>query len=68
MCINMLQDYFKFKRDCGEFIYIPILLFLVLLIGSSNATKRLTSYVIPFFGTATLWNSIDLGYTPTHRA
>ncbi|MDR1918098.1 MAG: GH92 family glycosyl hydrolase [Tannerellaceae bacterium] len=36
--------------------------------GSSFAPKRLTDYVNPFLGTATLWDSIDLGYKPTHRA
>lgn len=30
--------------------------------------KRLTDYVNPLLGTATLWDSIDLGYTPTRRA
>jgi predicted alpha-1,2-mannosidase len=29
--------------------------------------QRLTQYVNPLLGTATLWDSIDIGYTPTHR-
>ncbi|MDR0567079.1 MAG: GH92 family glycosyl hydrolase [Prevotellaceae bacterium] len=29
--------------------------------------KRLTDYANPLFGTTTLWDSIDIGYTPTHR-
>jgi predicted alpha-1,2-mannosidase len=29
--------------------------------------KQLTDYVNPFLGTATLWDSIDIGYRPTHR-
>jgi predicted alpha-1,2-mannosidase len=42
-----------------------ILLFLVPLI--SQAQKQLTDFVNPFLGTATLWDSIDIGYRPTHR-
>lgn len=45
-----------------------VLLLWALLIGCSSAPKRLTGYVNPFFGTATLWDSVDLGYNPTHRA
>jgi predicted alpha-1,2-mannosidase len=47
---------------------ISVALLLVLLIGCSIPTKRLTGYVNPFLGTATLWDSIDLGYNPTRRA
>lgn len=51
---------------------IKILVFISLLaslIGcSSTAPKKLTEYVDPFIGTTTLWDSIDLGYTPTRRA
>ena len=35
--------------------------------GYSQAQKPLTDYVNPFLGTATLWDSIDIGYKPTHR-
>lgn len=31
------------------------------------AQKHLTDYVNPFLGTATLWDSIDIGYKPSHR-
>jgi predicted alpha-1,2-mannosidase len=34
---------------------------------SLHAQKPLTQYVNPFLGTATLWDSIDIGYKPTHR-
>ncbi|MBW8325390.1 MAG: GH92 family glycosyl hydrolase [Prolixibacteraceae bacterium] len=34
---------------------------------SLYAQKPLTQYVNPFLGTATLWDSIDIGYKPTHR-
>jgi predicted alpha-1,2-mannosidase len=47
-------------------IFIPAI-FLALLIGCSP-TPGLTGYVNPFVGTTTLWDSIDLGYNPTHRA
>jgi predicted alpha-1,2-mannosidase len=33
----------------------------------SPSQKRLTDYANPLFGAATLWDSIDIGYTPTHR-
>jgi predicted alpha-1,2-mannosidase len=33
----------------------------------SQAAERLTDYVNPLLGTATLWDSKDIGYTPTHR-
>lgn len=32
-----------------------------------RAQKQLTHYVNPLLGTATLWDSIDIGYRPTHR-
>lgn len=32
-----------------------------------QAQKRLTDYVNPLLGTATLWDSKDLGFIPTHR-
>lgn len=41
-------------------------LFLILC-GGLFAQKPLTQYVNPFLGTATLWDSIDIGYKPTHR-
>jgi predicted alpha-1,2-mannosidase len=41
--------------------------FLLLASAHLQAQKKLTSYVNPFLGTATLWDSIDIGYKPTHR-
>jgi predicted alpha-1,2-mannosidase len=35
--------------------------------GCLPQRKPLTDYVNPLFGTTTLWDSIDLGYTPTRR-
>ena len=32
-----------------------------------QAQKQFTNYVNPFLGTATLWDSKDIGYKPTHR-
>ncbi|MBW8330664.1 MAG: GH92 family glycosyl hydrolase [Prolixibacteraceae bacterium] len=45
---------------------LTIVLFLATAF-SSQAQKQLTKYVNPFLGTATLWDSIDIGYKPTHR-
>lgn len=47
-----------------NFVSIVILLFVVTY---SQAQKQLTKYVNPFLGTATLWDSTDIGYKPTHR-
>ena len=46
-----------------------LLLLSLLLITSffCNAQKKVIDYVNPFLGTATLWDSIDIGYKPTHR-
>ncbi|MDR3653392.1 MAG: GH92 family glycosyl hydrolase [Paludibacter sp.] len=41
--------------------------FLLATIAFSQAQKHFTNYVNPFLGTATLWDSIDIGYRPTHR-
>ena len=50
--------------------YIILLNMLCVLVGCSVAKKsnRLTDYVNPFIGTATLWDSTELGYKPTRRA
>lgn len=45
---------------------VTIVLFLS-TVFSSQAQKQFTKYVNPFLGTATLWDSIDIGYKPTHR-
>jgi predicted alpha-1,2-mannosidase len=47
-----------------DFVSIALLL---LVTTFSQAQKQLTDYVNPFLGTATLWDSIDIGYKPTHR-
>jgi predicted alpha-1,2-mannosidase len=40
---------------------------LITAFACSSTVERFTSYVNPFLGTTTLWDSIDLGYTPTRR-
>ena len=44
-----------------------LIIFLSFVITFSQAQKPLTKYVNPLLGTATLWDSIDIGYKPTHR-
>jgi len=46
--------------------FLSIVLFL-LITTYSLAQEKLTDYVNPFLGTATLWDSIDIGYKPTFR-
>ncbi|MCL4482207.1 MAG: GH92 family glycosyl hydrolase [Bacteroidetes bacterium] len=46
---------------------IFIFIFVCSIFKFSNGQKPLTQYVNPFLGTATLWDSIDIGYKPTHR-
>lgn len=41
---------------------IMVSISLACLIGCSPAPHKVTRYVNPFFGTTTLWDSIDLGY------
>jgi predicted alpha-1,2-mannosidase len=50
-------------------MYKNILAFLLFLVTafSLEAQNPLTKYVNPLLGTATLWDSIDIGYKPTHR-
>lgn len=50
--------------------YIIVLSILCAFVGCTvaNKPKQLTDYVNPFIGTATLWDSVDLGYNPTRRA
>lgn len=45
---------------------VSIILFLTVAF-SMQAQKQFTKFVNPFLGTATLWDSIDIGYKPTHR-
>ncbi len=40
---------------------------LILAAYAAQAQNPLTKYVNPLLGTATLWDSIDIGYKPTHR-
>ncbi|HEY5499102.1 MAG TPA: GH92 family glycosyl hydrolase [Bacteroidales bacterium] len=44
-----------------------ILVLFLAVTFSLQAQKRLIDYVNPLLGTATLWDSIDIGYRPTHR-
>ncbi len=46
---------------------LPIILFLSTVFSLNAQQKALTSYVNPFLGTATLGDSTDIGYKPTHR-
>jgi predicted alpha-1,2-mannosidase len=41
--------------------------FVLASLSFFQAQKRFTDYVNPFLGTATLWDSIDIGYKPTRR-
>lgn len=45
-----------------------IVTLLLTISALAHAQKPLTRYVNPFLGTATLWDSIDLGYKPTGRS
>ena len=47
-----------------KFIFIGL---LITAFACSSTAERFTPYVNPFLGTATLWDSVDLGYTPTRR-
>ncbi|MHA4812175.1 GH92 family glycosyl hydrolase [Flavitalea flava] len=38
-----------------------------ILAGQLKAQKTPVNYVNPFLGTATLWDSTDIGFKPTHR-
>ncbi|WP_295939490.1 GH92 family glycosyl hydrolase [uncultured Alistipes sp.] len=40
---------------------------LALAVGCAPTHKSLTEYVNPLLGTATLWDSVDLGFKPTKR-
>ena len=48
----------------------PVVSLGLLLVAAtvSQAQNKATDYVNPLLGTATLWDSKDLGFTPTHRA
>lgn len=51
----------------NKFNLIIISLLLVVTGCAQRQQIRYTDYVNPFLGTATLWDSIDLGYKPTRR-
>lgn len=40
---------------------------LATAVGCAPQQKQLTDYVNPLLGTATLWDSVDLGFRPTKR-
>ncbi len=42
--------------------YLFLLFALMALTGCGGTQKKLTEYVNPFLGTATLWEPEDLGY------
>ena len=42
--------------------YLFLLFALIVLTGCGGTQKKLTEYVNPFLGTATLWEPEDLGY------
>ena len=52
----------------NKFIIIGAIMLIIVGCYAQESKKRLTSYVNPFIGTTTLWDSIDLGYKPTRRA
>jgi putative alpha-1,2-mannosidase len=47
-----------------KFIPMAVLLFVTTWL---QAQEKFTDYVNPFLGTTTLWDSVDIGYKPTHR-
>ncbi|MDR0748592.1 MAG: glycoside hydrolase family 92 protein, partial [Tannerellaceae bacterium] len=46
---------------------VLIVLLVIGAVACSPSQKQLTDYANPLFGTTTLWDSIDVGYKPTHR-
>lgn len=47
--------------------YLAAIVLLLSVPVFVQAQKSFTDYVNPFLGTATLWDSTDIGYKPTHR-
>ncbi|MDD4636989.1 MAG: GH92 family glycosyl hydrolase [Bacteroidales bacterium] len=47
--------------------YLAAIVLLLSVPVFVQAQKSFTDYVNPFLGTATLWDSTDIGYRPTHR-
>ena len=52
---------------CNKKMVFAILMYFFSYSSLVKAQKHLTDYVNPFLGTATLWDSADIGYKPTHR-
>lgn len=54
----------------SKYIIFSCLVFILASCSQKKEAKvvRLVDYVNPFLGTATLWDSVDLGYRPTKRA
>lgn len=44
-----------------------VFVLILLIINQLQAQKSPVNYVNPFLGTATLWDSADIGFKPTHR-
>lgn len=44
-----------------------LLIICILATGDIQAQFSPTSFVNPLLGTATIWDSTDVGYKPTHR-
>jgi predicted alpha-1,2-mannosidase len=53
-------------KRMSPFLILALTL-LSCMAGCLSQRKPLTDYVNPLFGTTTLWDSTDLGYTPTRR-
>ena len=51
----------------SKYLFIGIVV-MISSICAAQHVQRLTGFVNPFLGTATLWDSTELGYKPTHRA
>ena len=46
---------------------VAAILLVLFIIHHTQAQQSPTEYVNPLLGTATLWDSADIGYKPTHR-
>ncbi len=63
MCRNLPVN----NRAMKKTSIFSIIVLLCTLACCTKQPKRLTGYVNPMLGTATLHDSVDLGYTPTYR-
>lgn len=48
-------------------ITVAIIIICILAIGHTQAQSSPSSFVNPLLGTATIWDSADVGFKPTHR-